>query len=270
MKTDRMQNKTIRLFSFLLALLLVSSAIVTSLISHDARADSGPSPIEVAARQSNAGTDKTSEPAAADGQKFLRTDSRGIRSASERQPYQVYVTPDDQAIQGLAAEINGTAEAYALAARWIYVSDQLLAGEIEKWLTPGEFLTETANYSGNPVSGKEVSDCEEQAHALASLIRTSGTSPEEVRVALGKVKFGDVGVGHAWVELVVNGQWLALDPSSGPYWDDQARNVNDRQELPFDYYASRDFPVIQSWVYYNDVYYVDFIDGSGNAPGSWY
>ncbi len=270
MNIDRMQNKTRQRLSFLFALLLATSAIASPLITHDAKADSGSSPIEVSARPSGAGTDKTPEPAAADGRKISRTDNRGTSDVGEKLPYQVYVTPDDLAIQELAAQINSPTEAYALATQWIYVLDQSLLGEVEKWLTPAEFLTETASYPGNPVRGNVVSDCEEQAHALASLIRALDISPEEIRIVLGKVKFGEVEAGHAWVELFVDGKWLALDPSSGPYWDDQTGNVISRQGLSFDYYASRDFPVVQPWVYYNDVYYVNFLDGSGNAPDTWY
>jgi transglutaminase-like putative cysteine protease len=270
MKIDRMQNKTRRRLSFLFALLLVSSALTSPLITHDTKAGSDSSPIEVSARPSDTGIDKTPAPAAADGRKISRTGNRGLNDASEGLPYQVYVTPDDPAIQGLAAQINSTAEAYALAARWIYVPDQSLLGEVEQWLTPAEFITGTANYPGNPVIGQAVSDCEEQAHALASLIRALDISPEEIRIVLGTVEFGEVKAGHAWVELFADGRWLALDPSSGPYWDDQTGNVINRQGLSFDYYASHDFPVVQSWVYYNDVYYVNFLDGSENAPDSWY
>ncbi len=158
MKTDRMQNKAKRRLSFLFALLLVSSALTSPLILHDAKADSGSSPIEVSARPSDAGIDKTPEPAAADGRKISRNGSRNLSNASERLPYQAYVTPDDPVIQELAAQINSPAEAYALAVQWIYVPDQSLRGEVEKWLTPAEFLTETASYSGNPVRGQAVSD----------------------------------------------------------------------------------------------------------------
>lgn len=265
-----MQNKTKRRLSFLFALLLVSSALTSPLIIHDVKVDSGSSPIGVSARPSDAGIGKTPEPAAVNGQKISGNGNRDLSNASERLSYQVYVTPDDPTIQGLAAQINSAAEAYALATQWIYVLDQSLLGEVEKWLTPAEFLTETANYPGNPVSGQAVSDYEEQANALASLIRALDISPEEIRIVLGKVKFGEVEVGRAWVELFADQRWLALDPSSGPYWDDQAGKVISRQGLSFDYYARRDFPVVQSWVYYNDLYYVNFLDGSGNAPDAWY
>ncbi len=270
MNISRMQNKARRHLSFLFALLLVSSALTSPLILHDAKADEGSSPIEVSARPSGAGIGQTPDPAAAEGRKISRNGNPGSSNAGERLPYQAFVTPDDPAIQELAALTNSPAEAYALATQWIYVPDQSLLGKAEQWLAPAEFLTETANYPGNPVSGQAVSDCEEQAHALASLIRALDISPEKVRIVLGKVKFGEVEAGHAWVELFADGRWLALDPSSGPYWDDRTGRVNNRPGLSFDYYASHDFPVVQSWVYYNDVYYVNFLDGSENAPDAWH
>jgi glycosyltransferase involved in cell wall biosynthesis len=42
-----------------------------------------------------------------------------------------------------------------------------------------------------------------------------------------------------------------------------------REAVPFEYYASHAYPVLQTWVYYNDIYYLDPRDGSGNAPDSW-
>ena len=149
------------------------------------------------------------------------------------------------------------------------MSEQELNHAADKWLTPKEFLTNTPHYPSNPVKGEEVSDCEEQAHALVSLIRAEGIPPEEVRVALGEIKLGDVEMGHAWVELLSNGRWVALDPSCGPYWDDKAGKLVHRRGVPFDCYASHSYPVLQVWAYYNDIYYLDPRDGSGNAPASW-
>lgn len=184
-------------------------------------------------------------------------------------PFWLYITPEDPVIEALAAQINGTIDAYKVAVQWIYVSDQKLNHTADKYLTPHQFLTDTPLYRSNPLKGEEVSDCEEQAHTLISLIRAEGVQPAEIRVALGEVKFGDVETGHAWVELLTNGHWMALDPSWGPYWDDKAEKLVHRQGVPFDYYASHTYPVIQVWAYYNDAYYLDPRDGSGNAPASW-
>ena len=184
-------------------------------------------------------------------------------------PVRRFVTPEDQVIKGLAAQINGAEEAYKVAVKWTYVSEQTLNHVADKWLTPHEFLANTPNYPGNPLKGDVVSDCEEQAHTLVSLIRAQGIRPESVRVVLGEVRFDDEVIGHAWVELLINGHWVALDPSSGPYWDDKAERIIRRRGFSFNYYASHTYPVLQVYVYYNDIYYFDLRDGSGNAPASW-
>lgn len=161
-------------------------------------------------------------------------------------------------------------DAYNIAVRWTYVSGQELSNIANKWLTPHEFLANIPHYSTNPTEGEEVSDCEEQAHTLVSLIRGVGIRLEEVRVALGDVRFGDEATGRVWVELLANGRWVALNPSSGPYWDDKAKKLVRRQGRPFDYYASHTYPVVQVWAHYNDVYYLDPRDNSGNASASWH
>ena len=190
-------------------------------------------------------------------------------NSGEEFPFRVYVTPEDQAIEAIAMQINGVEDAYKVAVQWTYVSEQELNHVADKWLTPHEFLAGTPHYPSNPLKGEAVGDCEEQAHTLASLIRAEGIRPEEVRVALGEVRFGDEATGHAWVELLTNGQWVALDPGSGPYWDDKAGKLVSRRGMPFDYYANHTYPVLQIWAYYNDIYYYDPRDGSGNTPVSW-
>ena len=189
---------------------------------------------------------------------------------SERFPFRLYVTPKHHVIQALAAQINGAEEAYNVAVQWKYLSDQKLNQIAEKWLVPHEFLTDTSYHPGNPLKGDIVSDCEEQAYTLVSLMRADGIRPEEVRVVLGEVRFADEVIGHAWVELLINGRWVALDPSYGPYWDDAAGRLIRRRGRSFDYYASHIYPVIQVHAYFNDIYYLDLSDGLGDAPVSWY
>ncbi len=104
---------------------------------------------------------------------------------------------------------------------------------------------------------------------MVSLIRAEGIPPEEVRVALGETRLGDVKTGHAWIELLTNGHWIALDPSRGPYWDDEAGKLVRGLGRPFSYYTSHTYPVLQVHAYFNDTYYLDPRDGSGNAPASW-
>jgi hypothetical protein len=181
-----------------------------------------------------------------------------------------YITPEDQAIIALADKISESKDVYKMAVQWTYVSDEKLNQATDKWLSPREFLADTPHYSSNPLQGDAVSDCEEKANTLVSLIRAKGVRPEEVRVVLGEVTFNDIKTGHAWVELLTNGHWLALDPCWGPYWDDKAGNLVRREGVPFDYYAGHTYPVLQVWTYYNDIYYLDPRAGSGYAPNSWF
>ena len=184
-------------------------------------------------------------------------------------PFRPFITPQDLRITSLAALLSEPEDAYQMAVQWIYVSDEELNHTADRWLVPYEFLVNTPNYPDNPLPGVEVSDCEEKANTLVSLMRARAVAPEEVRVVLGKVTFDDVETGHAWVELLMDGQWLALDPSWGPYWDSEIGKLVQRRGLPFNFYASHTYPVLQVWDYYNDIYYLDPRDGSGNAPASW-
>lgn len=193
----------------------------------------------------------------------------GVTGSTDGFPFHYYVTPDDEAITALAAGINGAADAYRLAVAWTYVSETTLNNAADKWLSPHEFLTGTMHYPGNPLPGQVVSDCEEQSHALVSLIRAEDVPPEAVRIVIGKVTFNNTDKGHAWVELFVDGGWLPLDPMWGPYWDDADGELVERDGMPFDYYADHDYPVLEVWAYYNDIYYLDPESGAGNAPDSW-
>jgi hypothetical protein len=184
-------------------------------------------------------------------------------------PFQSYVTPDDEAVVSLAEDVTCVVEAYELALRWTFVSDQRLTQQADSWLTPHQFLVDTIDYSTNPVPGETVSDCEEQAWTLVSILRAIGTYPQDVRLAIGEVDSGGDTAGHAWVELLVDGEWLVLEATSGPYWDDAKEKLVNRQGVSFDYYESNRYPVNEVWVYCNDVYCLDFETGSGNAPSSW-
>jgi len=180
-----------------------------------------------------------------------------------------FVTPEDQTIKALAARTRGYAGAYEMALQWVYVSDEKLNHSVDKWLTPYEFLTNVPQYPGNPLPGQAVGDCEEKANTLVSILRAQGVPPEDVRVVLGEVAFGDSETGHAWVELSLEGRWLVLDPCLGPYWDDRVDRLFSRPGVPLKYYSNHVFPVLQVWTYYNDVYYLEVRSASGDAPPSW-
>jgi len=183
--------------------------------------------------------------------------------------YQLYVTPDDPAVQSFSGQIRSSAEAYATAVSWIWVSDQTLNHMAEKWLQPYEFLSDTPKYASNPAKGRIASDCSEQANTLASLLRAEGVAAENVRVVLGLVDFdGGIG-GHAWVEVYDDGVWIALEATSGPYYDDERKQLVESGGLPYTYFKFFPYPVLEKWVYYNDLYFYDIETRKGNPPSSW-
>ena len=134
---------------------------------------------------------------------------------------------------------------------------------------PREFLTNTPAYPTNPVPGQVASDCEEQANTLVSLLRAEGIAARNVRAVLGKVDFGDGEGGHVWVEIMQNGEWLPLEATSGPHWDDEAGEVVPSSGASFSYFSRYEYPSLEVWAYYNDLYYLDPRTGTGNAPASW-
>lgn len=183
--------------------------------------------------------------------------------------YQIYVTPYDSAVQSLSKEVYGSEEAYAIAINWVWVSDQTLNHMVEKWLKPYEFLENTPHWVSNPVKGRVVSDCEEQANTLVSLLRAEGVSAENVRVVLGEVDFaGNVG-GHAWVEVYEDGVWTPLEATSGSYYDDEEEQLIESEGLPYAYFKFFPYPVLETWAYYNDQYFFDVRTQKGNPPSSW-
>ncbi len=184
-------------------------------------------------------------------------------------PWQKYVTPYDSEVQKLANTIKNSREAYKTAVRWTWVSDATLHGVAEKWIMPNEFLAETPDYKTNPLPGKIVSDCEEQAYTLVSLLRAIGIEAQNVRVVVGEVNFSGQTGGHAWVEIYENGKWHALDATSGPYWDDEEAKLHERRGYPYNYFKKHSYPSVEIWGYFNDVYYYNPITKEGNAPSHW-
>ena len=188
----------------------------------------------------------------------------------KRSRYQAFITPDAPAVASFASSLpSDPKEIYYEAVRWTWVSEETLNGVQEKWLKPQEFLSDTPTYSSNPTPGSPVSDCSEQANALVSLSRAKGVSAKDVRAVLGLVDFsGEVG-GHVWVEYRKDGEWIALDPTSGPYWDDEEGEWVDSRGIAFNYFANHEYPALEIWGYYNDAYYWDPRTGEGNPPQEW-
>jgi hypothetical protein len=205
---------------------------------------------------------------------FMEQQSLQYDNVSSASNYQMYVTPDAEAVESYLEDndLDDKYEIYDTALSWTWVSDETLNDEEEKWLTPTEFLEDTPSYSSNPVYGEPASDCEEQANTLASLLIASGEYNEStVRVAIGEVNFGDVSGGHAWVEVYEDGEWFPLDPTNGPYYDDDSSELVPAETSDVDYYEYKEstYPVVEIWYYYNDDYFIDLGTHSGNAPVSW-
>jgi len=202
---------------------------------------------------------------------FLRQNTPELRGISH---FQEYVTPYEDAIQSyLEGEgLEDKYDIYETAISWVWVSDLTLTGRQEEWLTPSEFLYDTPEYSSNPLSGTIVSDCEDQANTLASLLIASGEYNEgSVRVVIGEVSFGDVTGGHAWVEVYEDGQWFPLDATVGPYYDDDSEEliVPDISESDYYYFRDEGYTVLEIWYYYNNEYFIDLENDLGNAPDNW-
>jgi hypothetical protein len=187
--------------------------------------------------------------------------------------YQKYVTPDNPVVQSYISNnnINTARDAYTKAIDWIWVSDIILHKKYEHWLFPTTFISVTPNDPENPVPGNIVSDCEEHAYTLVSLLEVIGISKDNVRVVIGKVEFeGETG-GHAWVQVYENGEWFELEATSGPYWDDDEDELVDNNGFPFSYFKTRPYPVEEYWAFFNDKYYYNPDTGqkSLNLPANW-
>lgn len=183
-------------------------------------------------------------------------------------PYQLYVTPDAEAVQNLAAELNGIQEIYDESLDWVWISDLELHGEEEVWLYPEEFLTGTADYPSNP-TGRIASDCEDQANTLASLLIAEGYDETNIRVVIGLVDFeGEIG-GHAWVQIYENGRWFDIEPTAGATYTSESGLTETSGMIPYTYFKYHTFPSVEIWAYYNNEYFWNELTNAGNAPPSW-
>jgi hypothetical protein len=204
-------------------------------------------------------------------QKDLTLRKEDFALISQRQKY---VTPTNNVVSQyiLSNQITTIKDAYAKAVSWIWVSDQTLHGEQEKWLLPEEFIQDTSSYATNPILENMVSDCESQAYTLVSIIEATGIPKQNVRVALGEVNFaGEIG-GHAWVEVYENDEWYQLEATSGPFWDDDENQLVNNTGFPYTYFKNHPYPVEEYWAFFNDRYYYNPHSGreSTDLPPHWY
>ncbi len=187
--------------------------------------------------------------------------------------YQQYVTPTNPIVTSyLATEgITTPQEAYATAIDWIWVADEVLHGVPEQWLLPAAFIADTPTDPDNPVPGSMVSDCESQAYTLVSLLEALTITKENVRVVVGEVNFSGETGGHAWVQLYVEGDWIELEATSGPFWDDENNVLVENNGFPYTFFKTRPYPVVEYWAFFNDRYYYNPDTGqkSADLPVHW-
>lgn len=187
--------------------------------------------------------------------------------------YQKYVTPNNEIIKNYVSTmgIDTLIKAYDTAVDWMWVSDQTLHNVPEKWLLPAEFIEDSPTNPNNPLPTKMVSDCESQAYTLVSIIESININKENVRVVIGEVNFsGEVG-GHAWVQIYQDGNWMELEATSGPFWDDDDQTLVENGGFPFNFFKNRPYPVVEYWAFFNDIYFYNPTNGkeSQNLPDYW-
>lgn len=187
-----------------------------------------------------------------------------------------YVTPAHPSLAGHPLASLSPEELYLHAARsWIWVTDKTLYGTPDYWAAPQEFLLSSPSLATNPLPGSVVGDCEDQAFALATLLRMGGMPASDVRVGIGQVKITNPATGlsyvglHAWVEIWWDSAWMALDPSMPTYWEASSENVVCRDVPDFTHYAVARYPIMELWAYMSDEYYWCALNGYGTAPAFW-
>lgn len=186
--------------------------------------------------------------------------------------YQTYVTPNDPAVISIA-QGKTPEQIYQTALSWVWVEDEIINGEVEMWLLPNIFLTQTPNFPTNPVQGMIASDCESQAYTLVSALRAGGMAPENVRVVTGLVNFGGGNAGgHAWVEVFdqVTNSWFALEATSGNYYNSSTGELQTSNGLNYNYFKFTRYPSVQIWNYFNDAYFYDLGRNEGIVPDNWF
>lgn len=189
--------------------------------------------------------------------------------------YQQYITPMDDTVRSYVNNnnIDTRIKAYKKAVSWIWVSDQILHNKLELWLKPKAFILDTPKMQTNPQKGSMVSDCESQAYTLVSILEAIGVSKTDVRVVIGEVNFsGEIG-GHAWVQIYENNDWIELEATSGPFWDEEEipPKLVENKGFSYDYFKTHPYPVEEYWAFFNDNYFYNPDNGkqSNYLPEHW-
>jgi transglutaminase-like putative cysteine protease len=149
---------------------------------------------------------------------------------------QRFIQPENSLIQSTAAGLDDPEACYYWVAQNIFYRPDYSLGSPEAWLYPSQTIQ------------LRKGDCEDFAILLCSLIRAKGIPHEEVKVVAGLVQSGGEVVGHAWVELKHQGEWMPLESAThGP-----------KPPPAFDYYLTHEHPEVKRYYWFNDVNYTKF------------
>ncbi|KKP37529.1 MAG: hypothetical protein UR28_C0029G0011 [Candidatus Peregrinibacteria bacterium GW2011_GWF2_33_10] len=190
-------------------------------------------------------------------------------------PYQLYVTPESQDLQKIVAGLNSYQDILDFVLQKVaWIADKesggKVASESDYWFTPEELLTITPVLNPGPQVIK--SDCSEQANFLVSALIVKGYSPDNMRVVLAEVDFGEGQKGgHAFGEYYdeSNQVWVPIDGTMGEYIENGVMKQG-IDTIVFDYFLTHEYKVDQLWYAYNNKYFLDF-EGKeeSNAPANW-
>jgi hypothetical protein len=50
---------------------------------------------------------------------------------------------------------------------------------------------------------------------------------------------------------------MVLDPTCGPYYDDESNRLMNRNGVSYEYWKYHPYPIDETWAYYNDQYFTD-------------
>ncbi len=108
-----------------------------------------------------------------------------------------YINPSDQTIVHLAQELETPEKIFDFVRHYVKY----------------ENITSEENLYDYIVLDSKESNCAGQSNLLCSILRAYGFPPQECRIVYGRIVKNKVEGNHAWVELVLKGNWIVLDPT---------------------------------------------------------
>lgn len=121
-------------------------------------------------------------------------------------PVDYFITPFESSVMEIAQNLGSDTieNSVTTALEYVnqnitYISDKKQHGLLEYWSLPKETLE--SGYG----------DCEDHAFLLSSLLLALDLPSDTVRATLGSKD----GIGHAWVEVLLNDEWFVLEGARG-------------------------------------------------------